>query len=384
MDEFVHSSRSFKQLFNSTMEVPGINVALTLKHISNMSEEKENDHSSNCVKLGYDPLLTLAAMSYHVTVYVYTILVVLGISSNMLGIRVFLSKEMRNNSTHVYLLVLAISDSCYLLTLFFSRALESIKCVYFPRSNIDVYHHSDIACKGLQYLLDLWSDYSTCLILAFTVERFIACYKAVAFSQVCNPLKARTTCICIFFSIAIVTLPYHIVCIGFMEDYDVCTIKKEYEQQFTIIYVLEAALLRIIPVFLIAVLNGFIIFRIWGMSKRSRIRRSMRMSATSQISHSQSTSETTHDQDKHTQITLTLIFISTCYIITYIPVLVYFLLDMSRSNGFGPSEETMIVYRNFSRCLYVLGHSINFFLYTISGKLFRKQLKDILCYCGSQ
>jgi hypothetical protein len=38
----------------------------------------------------------------------------------------------------------------------------------------------------------------------------------------------------------------------------------------------------------------------------------------------------------------------------------------------------MLIAGNYTRALYVLGFAINFFLYTISGRVFREQLQFII------
>ena len=65
-----------------------------------------------------------------------------------------------------------------------TKVLTSLRCLYFPSSRFDVANHSSVWCKLLQYLSDLFADYSTCLILAFTVERCIAAYLPTQFKRV--------------------------------------------------------------------------------------------------------------------------------------------------------------------------------------------------------
>jgi len=75
-----------------------------------------------------------------------------------------------------YLLTLAASDSCYLVSVFLSKTLTTLRCWYFVKSAFDIVNRSDISCVLLQYLSDLFSNNSTCVILAFTVERAIAVF----------------------------------------------------------------------------------------------------------------------------------------------------------------------------------------------------------------
>ena len=39
----------------------------------------------------------------------------------------------------------------------------------------------------------------------------------------------------------------------------------------------------------------------------------------------------------------------------------------------------MLIAENYTKTLYIAGFAMNFFLYTMSGKVFRKQLVFMLC-----
>ena len=59
-----------------------------------------------------------------------------------------------------------------------------MRCLHFPESRFDIVNRSSFWCKLLQYVTDLFSDFSGCLILAFTVERCIAAYMPTQFKRV--------------------------------------------------------------------------------------------------------------------------------------------------------------------------------------------------------
>ena len=118
-----------------------------------------------------------------------------------------------------------------------------------------------------------FSDYSTCLILAFTVERFLACYYAIWFRDMCNATFAWAICIFGFFGIIIFISPYHLMYMGHYKDYKYCTILPDYAKKFSILYTTEAVLFRIIPVVIIAVLNCRIIAKVSELSRQRTNRR---------------------------------------------------------------------------------------------------------------
>lgn len=200
--------------------------------------------------------------SHYMYLYVSMLFIGIGLIGNSLNIAVFSSKAMRKSSSNVYLLVLAVSDSLYLVSVFFTKILTTLRCMYFNDSQIDIVNRSEFMCKFLQYVLDFFSDFSTCLILAFTVERYVAVYAPIRFKQSCTVRKARIISAVIFTVITLFITPYHVMFMGLYRDYDVCIVLLAHEATFTILYVVEALVFRVVPVFVIVVLNVFIIVKV--------------------------------------------------------------------------------------------------------------------------
>jgi len=86
-------------------------------------------------------------------------------------------------------------------------------------------------------------------------------------------------------------------------------------------------------------------------------------------------------EEKSLQTTIMLITVSTSYVLAYLPVLFHFLiyfikLKLDRSLDVG--DISMLIAGNYTKLLYVGGVAVNFFLYTVSGRVFRKQLIEML------
>ena len=201
------------------------------------------------------------------------VLVIVGLIGNTLSVLVFTSREMRTISSNFYLLMLAVSDSCYLLSVFLSKVLTDMRCLHMKDTSADIYNRFNMMCKLLQYTSDVFSDYSTCLILVFTIERFIAVYLPLKFKEICTLTRAKIVCLGLLLVIAISICPYHMIMMGLYQDLPVCIVLLEHENLFAIFYLIEAVCYRIIPVILIAGLNAFIIFRVIHVSKAKRNRR---------------------------------------------------------------------------------------------------------------
>ena len=217
----------------------------------------------------------------------------IGLVGNGLSVAVFSSKGMRTVSSNVYLLMLAVSDSLYLVSVFLTKILTTLRCMYFPQQPADIVNRYDFACILLQYMQDLFSDYSACLILAFTVERYIACYHPMKFKDICTLKRARFVCFLILLVIAVFICPYHVMYIGRVQNFNVCTVLLDYEAEFTILYVVEALIFRIGPVFIIAVLNVFIIAKV----SKVHAERKKRHAATARANNNKN-----QQQDRHMQV----------------------------------------------------------------------------------
>jgi len=324
--------------------------------------------------------------------------VIIGLVGNALSMLVFSSREMHGVSSNVYLLTLAASDSFYLVSVFLSKTLTTLRCWYFVELAMDIVNRSDFSCVLLQYLSDLFSDYSTCIILAFTVERAVAVFKPMRYKELCTVGRALGVCALIFVVIAASIAPYHVMFIGMWHDYNICAILREHEAILYVCYVVEMFIFRLVPVAIIATINAFIIYRVTSLARTKRQwmssgaaghgRSSTTAAASPAVDRRQQTSQAptrkTHAEDRNLQLTIILILVSSSYVLAYIPVLLHFVMRKIHLWGLiYVSGNALTIVGYYSKALYVAGFAINFFLYTVSGRVFRDQLRKIVCGCCS-
>ncbi len=358
-----------------------------------------------CYSVTDDPDVILAHKFY---LYVSLVFVVVGLIGNTLSVLVFTSKTMRTISSNFYLFMLAISDSSYLVTVFLAKLLITLRCLHFTDTKADILNHSNALCKVLHYFSDLFSDYSSVLILCFTIERVIAVYLPLKFKEICTLQRAKISCVSVLVIIVVLIAPYHFLMIGLHEEFPVCIVSLDWEVEFTVAYMVEALIFRIVPVFVIAVLNVFIIVRVTEVTQLRKRRKAQEnhhlhhhhtpqaiemqnggagsrpgtpQGGSSAASNAAAVSRRRNRRDdKNMQLTVMLILVSTSYILVYLPVLVHFVLwKLMRSDVITLPDAGMDIAQKYTSTLYIAGFAINFFLYTIGGKIFRDQLRDILC-----
>jgi len=285
------------------------------------------------------------------------VFVVVGLVGNSLSMLVFSSREMQGVSSNVYLLTLAASDSFYLVSVFLSKTLTTLRCWYFIESELDIVNRSDVSCILLQYLSDVFSNNSTCVILAFTVERAVAVFRPMRYKELCTVTRARLVCALIFLVIAATIAPYHVMFIGVWEDYGICAILQQHEAAFYVLYVVEMFIFRLVPVAIIASINAFIIRRVTSLARAKRQWMTGGGSGSTSAADSerhhqpaQPSTRKTHTEDRNLQLTIILILVSTSYVLAYIPVLLHFVMyKIHLSNLIRVSREALVIVGNYSK-----------------------------------
>ena len=81
------------------------------------------------------------------------------------------------------------------------------------------------------------------------------------------------------------------------------------------------------------------------------------------------------------QLTIMLLLVTTLFLILMIPTYVRFLFFSFVKRDTPEKYANLMLLYQFSYKLYNTNCGINFFLYCISGKKFRKDLKETICCC---
>ena len=269
---------------------------------------------------------------------------------------------------NIYLLSLALSDSVYLISVFLSNILTSIRCSFFPSLPLDIFHRSQVWCSLLQYLMDLSADYSSCLILAFTIERFLACYHSELNRKFCSLKYSKYVSLTLVFICAVFIGPYHFLYMEHYVDYNVCAISMKNEVEFSIWYIVEASVFRIIPVAIIAILNVFVAIKLKEMVTENHRLQTGYFSNVDHVSRA----------NKNIQLTLMLVLVSTTYVLVYLPILLQFIISkLHRSNIIEIDYESLSESKNYTKMLYISGFATNFLIYTFSANSFRRRVRGV-------
>ena len=260
---------------------------------------------------------------------------------------VMMSKENRKHAFSWYLLFLSISDTIFL-------------CVYVPQAFAFYYTNCimDISifanCTVRYFVFLCTSEYSSFLLALMSIERFIVIVHPEKAKYLCTPLRTKLSCLIL----AIVLLginAFHIVAyqVYTTDGVRFCVPRPEYDYFLDNVWpIIDGVLYTYLPSILMINFSGAIMCHIWKTK-----------ALFNQASSAQ----------KHfPRVTFMLFSVSVFFIITTVPVTTLFIVE--RHTG----DLSMLTFACLE-LLMVLNHSINFFLYCLSGSKFRNDFRKMFC-----
>ncbi len=290
--------------------------------------------------------------------YIPPILLILGTVGNVLSFLILMRQSMRRYSTYIYLAILSITDTLVLY-------IGLLRLWVGELTGYDLRDQADWICKLINVVGYTVSDYSVWLIIAVTVERFVA---------VCYPLKApsmsnhRKACLvicsllCVLFLINI-----HFFWTAQIKSYKhkgetilQCEGGPHYKMLVEDIWPwVDAFLYSFLPFVVILVLNTLIIRQVIH-ARRSR----------SELQSTASTDSRRTAQEGSMRLTFMLLTISFAFLITTLPMNVS-LIATAFYNSYTKDLHVISRFklvRTITELLMYVNHSMNFFLYCATGE----------------
>ena len=310
-------------------------------------------------------------MHKQLLLFVPPIILIIGTIGNILSFIILTRKQM-TGSTYIYLAVLSITDTLVLFIGLLRRWVGEL-------NGHDVIDYSNWTCKTLSTLSYTVSDYSVWLIIAVTVERYIA---------VCWPLKAPTMCtktraimVIVFILLLLIGLNLHFLWtaeLGYFwydnEKVPQCDGGEHYKMLVEEIWPwVDAFLYSFLPVVVISILNGLIIRKVIS-ARKHRNEMSMSMQYRGQDGRRP-------PGEGGAKLTIMLLTISFSFLITTLPVNIALIVPAfwkSRARDLKEYSQFQLG-RTIVELLMYTNHSINFFLYCATGQKFRQQLLNLCC-----
>lgn len=294
--------------------------------------------------------------------FILPAIIFVGTVGNILSIAVLIRSKMRSTSVYFYLLVLAFTDLCVLYVSGFKTWIRIV-------TDFELLHVSTFACKATLFLLLFCLHFSAWLVVLTTVDRFIAVWFPFKAAVWCSVGRARLLTVALMVIIGIYnvhvfwTMSLYIQSNGpsCMADPKDVFMRKPFEY-------LKLATYSILPFVIILTLNILIIARLkWStLLLRKQDSSSLRSVPSCYVSAC---------LGRHAKVTYMLLAVSFTYLLLTGPFTIVVLAVPSNP---GPSlRAKLMLVKAVCFLLMYCNHAVNFFLYCLTGRKFRYELKEL-------
>lgn len=302
-------------------------------------------------------------------------IVIAGVIGNTLSLIVMKSQSLRHKSYSHYLCALAVFDTITLII----RLVTTINEYYTGILNERGLFHSfnNIGCKVYNFFEHVSYLMSSWLVVLMAMERLIA---------VCFPFKkcvirqqsGAAASICCLLLVICFSQSFRLAMIENIPtdidmDYRICAATDTYTEMYTSLnmYFYQWSLTFFLPVVIVLVCNGLVLYQIF------KVRRA--------IKQKDKNSRRTRAVNKNHKTTCMLLIVSFTYIGTLFPLLVLStIIDSTirlKDKTFAWSMYvTLGPFLEVCVAISLINYAINFFIYILSGKSFRMELRKIFNY----
>ncbi|XP_022910182.1 thyrotropin-releasing hormone receptor [Onthophagus taurus] len=341
---------------------------------SNSLNFNASDSEENCTNSG----VPVSDFLHQFQLYYFPTLCILGIIGNSLSVVVFYKTKLRKVSSSYYLASLAISDNVFLVCLFIPWLT--------PYLEFDIFN-LPIICETSTYITSLTSFLSVWLVLAFTVERFLAVVYPLHRQTVCSishTKRAKYIVIVLLLFGMLINFPVLLfVGISRINCEDRCCLQPEWDNEAYIYNIVDSLVTYVLPVTGIAILNGFISRHMWSMAQVRRRLTNQNSAAKEEdtmTSKYKKKSSTSLAQYKFTKM---LLVVSTTCLCLNLPSYVMRIMALIPvvKDEISQTETvlgTFLHLQQYAQQMFYANFGINFILYCISGQNFRKAVKSLL------
>ena len=213
---------------------------------------------------------TLVAIEENLSIYGPFVLSTMGIIGNVISILIFLSPRYRRQSSHFYLLSLALSDLCFLIINLVEDTLRNHNQLYQSRLNF-LDRSSPILCILVEYARNVTRSLSSWIIVSFTIERLLVVFHPLKRAIICRRKIARLV-VFVLFLINLLTninVPFHYGITdasNSMINDTICDILPKYRPIYMRFAISTMISVYLVPMCIIGFVNMLICCKLWRKS----------------------------------------------------------------------------------------------------------------------
>ena len=299
-----------------------------------------------------------------IVMWVLPCIITFGTVGNILAFVVLMNRRMRSTSVNFYLAFLACADTG---TLYFSGFKTWLRVM----TGFELLHVSDAGCKIVMFLFLLCLHMSAWLVVAVSVDRFLAVWFPFKSLTMCNVNRARLVGLAGFLIIAAgnshVFWNLHLqfydngrhACAGSPDDYFMSNVFPW----------LKLATYSCVPFSLVLILNMCILVKI--ISSYHGI-------STSSVDHR----VTSNRVSRESRVTTMLLVVSFTWLALTGPFTLWTFIATPASSQHDSAKKFLAKTACF--LLMYINHGINFYLYCLTGNKFRQELRETFCATRSR
>ncbi|CAF0757233.1 unnamed protein product [Adineta steineri] len=292
--------------------------------------------------------------------YIGTPVIIFGFIGNFLSILVFSRKTLRSRSCSIYFLALSVSDVIVL----FGYTVENL---LYHGYSIQLLSNS-FMCKLTIFLIYASTDISKYLLTLAAIDR---CVLISTYSKRYRFCRKSTAKLMIVFVITVFSLVNSHILFGFdVDEYGACLPTSEkYKYFYTNHYDSYIDLFKtvLIPFIAIFICNAFIIIkyshRKYSLPSNASLRRKSR-----------------RRREKDRQLTWFLLSTSILFIILSSPSEINDFVRSYLSQNFRDTYSCQLwAYTAIFILMHQTNHASHFYIYTLTGPIFRKEFQKLIC-----
>ncbi|CAF3481735.1 unnamed protein product [Rotaria socialis] len=291
--------------------------------------------------------------------YAGTLVIIFGCIGNFLSILVFSRKTLRSRSCSIYFLALNVSDICVLI----SYTIESL---LFHGYSIQLLSNS-FMCKSVIFLIYASTDISNYLLTLAAMDRCILISNSTLRYRFCRKLTAK---LMIIFVVVTLGLTNSHFLVGFHVDKDGFCLPTTGNYNYFYVHHYDSYIdiikTVLIPFTIIFICNTIIIFK---YTRRDIL-----------LSMSSTKRKNRRRKEKDRQLTWLLISTSLLFIILSSPSEINDFVRTHLSQHFQMKYSCELwAITTFLILLHQTNHASHFYVYTLTGPIFRKEFQKLFC-----
>ena len=298
---------------------------------------------------------TIVKIANFIVIYWFPVLVPIGLVGNTLSFLVMIKPNNKKMSTCIYMAAISITDNLMMCMCFHDYLVSVVK----------IHKWSSIECRFSGFVALFALQNCTFQILAMTLDKYIAIkwpHRAATYS---TPRRAKIIVIALYMFVFIYNIPHFFlssVSFGHCLNFGIPSIIKSVYSWFS--FVLNA----VIPFTMLIHMN-YVIVKVVRKSRKSFEDQAMETR--------QKTMKSAENQ-----LTIMLLLVTTLFLILLCPTYFRFIyLVFARRDTPLDYAKSMLIFQITAK-LYITNSGINFFLYCLSGKKFRDDLKETISCSG--